>query len=435
MKKLLQDMVKKNNPNSRTIREIEKPSKKESIRIIIKDDSNYIVPKIKNNNGGNNSVGFRYGLWFVALIAVIFLLFAISFLFSGAKVTVNPKTQDLVLNQNLDAIKDSGNGSGNDNLSFDLMAISGQETKTIQGGPAKDVALKAKGTVRIFNAFSAMPQKLAMNTRLIGSNGKIYKTEAETTVPGVAADGTPGSVEVGIYGETAGPEYNSTPLDFKISGFKGTDKYSKIYARSEGDITGGLQGKFAQISDDQKTNAVNDLRNVLQADLLKKATDQIPDGYILFKDAVFFDDDGGSADIASANGLVPVNLSGTLYGFLFKKDDLTKRIVQENVESYDGSDVYISNLQGLTFSLANKETSFENVTSINFTLTGSAKVVWKVDTDKLTADLLGKRKGDFNQILSEYPNIDSADLTIKPVWGMSFPDKSQDIKVVVNYPK
>ena len=58
-----------------------------------------------------------------------------------------------------------------------------------------------------------------------------------------------------------------------------------------------------------------------------------------------------------------------------------------------------------------------------------------LDVDKLVADLLGKSKKDYNQILLKYPNIDSADLVISPFWKMSLPDKTRDIKVIVNYPK
>jgi len=436
-KKLLQDMVKtkdlnstpKINRDSFFERKEEKNSKKREIpRIIIKDDADYRAPKINQNDNGP-----RYGLWFIALIALAFLFFAVSFLFSGAKVTVIPKTQDLTLSQNFNAIKDS---TTEGDLPFDLVAISGQETKTVQGGEATDVTLKATGMVKIFNVFSTVPQTLAVNTKLEGSNGKIYNTQNKVTVPGVNEDGTPGSVEVGISGSEAGVQYNSVPLDFKIVGFKGTSKYSKIYAESDGNITGGLKGKYSQISDDQKTNAVNDLRNMLQVDLSKKVTDQIPDGYILFKDAVFLNDDGGNTGIASTDGSVPVTLSGTLYGFLFEEAKLTQAIVKENIDSYDGSDVYISNIRGLTFSLADKENiSFKDVTDINFTLSGSAKVVWKVDASKLIADLLDKRKGDFNQILAGYSNIASADSVLTPVWSMSFPDKSKDINVIVNYPK
>ena len=50
-------------------------------------------------------------------------------------------------------------------------------------------------------------------------------------------------------------------------------------------------------------------------------------------------------------------------------------------------------------------------------------------------DLLGKKKADFNDAMSQYSNIDSADLSISPIWALSFPDKSKDINIIVNYPK
>jgi len=75
------------------------------------------------------------------------------------------------------------------------------------------------------------------------------------------------------------------------------------------------------------------------------------------------------------------------------------------------------------------------VKNIAFNLSGTPKVVWKVDTEKLISDLLGKRKKDFYQVLSQYPDIKSADLALKPAWRTSFPDKSKDIKIIVNYPE
>jgi hypothetical protein len=54
------------------------------------------------------------------LIAMVFLFFAVSFLFSGAKITVSPKTVDLTLNDSFSASKDSANiGS----LPFDLVVF------------------------------------------------------------------------------------------------------------------------------------------------------------------------------------------------------------------------------------------------------------------------------------------------------------------------
>ena len=68
-------------------------------------------------------------------------------------------------------------------------------------------------------------------------------------------------------------------------------------------------------------------------------------------------------------------------------------------------------------------------------MSGNTKIVWKFDTGKLMGELLGKSKQDFNQILLQYPNIDSADLVVSPIWRNSIPDKSKNIKITVNYPK
>lgn len=376
----------------------------------------------------NNS---KYALWFVALISVVFLLFSISFLFAKAKVTVEPKTKDLVLNESLSAIKDSNP----DGLSFDLIAISGEESKTVQGGELKDVSIKAKGTVIIYNAFSTKPQPLNIDTRLEGSNGKMYKTDAKVTVPGITKEGKPGFVEVGIYGIDAGAEYNSDPLDFKVFGFKGTPKYSKVFARSKTKITGGLKGKVSQITDTEKETITNDLKTTLQAKLFKKATDQIPSGFILFKDAVFLNIDDQAVNLVTNSDQSSVVVKGTLYGFLFDEKKLTSKIVEANIDKYAGSEVYISKIRDLSFNFENKENiSFGDVKNINFTLTGNVKVVWKVDTTKLTEDLLGSSKEDFNNILSKYLNISSADLVLRPVWKSSLPTKKEKISILINYP-
>ncbi|MFA6076531.1 MAG: hypothetical protein WC735_00465 [Candidatus Paceibacterota bacterium] len=393
----------------------------------------YDVPDRQNNKSRP-----RYMLWVIAVISLVFFLSSISFLFLKAVVTVNPKMKDVVLNQNFSA---SLNG-GVEGLPFDLIVISGEEEKKVLTTGTKDVSEKARGVVLIYNNFSSSSQRLDVDTRLEGSNGKIYKTERQVTVPGMKG-GVPQSVEVGIYAANSGVEYNSNPLDFTILGFKGTPKYSKFYARSKGEITGGFKGKTVAISDAEKSSVINDLKTVLQAKLLKKATDQIPSGFVLFKEAIFLKIDENNVGAVSSEDKMlltqielPIQIKGTLYGFLFNEEKLTKEIAKQNINGYDGSDVYVSNIRDLTFSGFDKDKiAFENVSNINFNLSGSAKIVWKLDESKLVTDLLGKSKKDFNQVLLQYPNIDSAELTISPFWKSSLPNKAKNIRVIVNYPK
>lgn len=417
-KNLLQDIVKIKNPRKEIF-------KKEIYRENI--PKNAEVGEIEKQTG----TGPKYGLWFVAIISIVFFIFALSFLFAKAEVTVNPKVENPTLNENLSAIKDSSS----DGLSFDLVVISGEESKNIAGGEEKEISLNSQGTVVLYNAFSSLPQNLSINTKLEGSNGKIYKTVTAITVPGMNEDAIPGQVETEIYGAEAGEAYNSAPLDFKVLGFKGTPKYSKFYGRSKGEITGGFKGRSPVLSDIEKENAFSELKTTLQEKLLKKAAGQIPDGFILFKDAVFLNVDEQSVAFVSEGNELPVKIKGTLYGFLFNEQKLTKKITEDSVANYDESDVYIPNIKDLIFSLPDSGISFSDVQNINFNLSGPAKIIWRFDNAKLSAELLGKAKKDFNQILSQYPNIESANLVLSPFWVRTLPSKTKDIKIIVNYPK
>ena len=48
--------------------------------------------------------------------------------------------------------------------------------------------------------------------------------------------------------------------------------------------------------------------------------------------------------------------------------------------------------------------------------------------------MLESNKKDFDSILARYTNITSADVVLRPAWKSSFPDKSKDIKILVQYP-
>lgn len=391
-----------------------------------------ILENKKNNYETKRASGPRYTLWVVALVAVIFLFFALSFLFSNATITVNPKIKTISLNQNLSAVKDPNT----DKVPFDLVVLSDQESKSILL-EEKDFQESAKGTVLIYNKMNSTPQALAVDTRLEGSNGKIYKTKTKATIPGMSKDGVPGKVSVEIYGSELGKEYNSAPLDFKILGFKGTPKYSKFYGRSVGEISGGMVGKARLVTEDQKAIALKDLKASLQKKLFAKAVNQIPaKGFVLFKDATFLNIDDTNISPVTADGTVTMTIKGTLYGFIFNEEKLTKKIVEYLLPDETESDIYVSNLRDLSFVLLTKDIlSYADVTDIDFNIYGVPKIVYKFDSTKLVPELLGKNKEYLNSLLlAEYPNVESATYSIKPIWKSTFPDKAEKINVIINYP-
>lgn len=391
--------------------------KREEKKIIIKDS--------KENKS--------HSLWFLALVAIVFLTFALSLFFSSAKVVIYPKEKELVLDTSFTAVKDGTNDS---DLDFDTVSLVGEDSKNVATTTLEDSNISARGKAIIYNSFSTTAQKLAINTRLEGSNGKMYKTTVATVIPGMSKDKVPGLVEVDIYGAEAGVEYNSTPLDFKLFGFKGGPKYEKIYGRGKGDIAGGFKGKVPVLTEEEKTKLRNELTTSLKSKLLKKVSDQLPAGFLLFKDGAFFDIDPNPSFVMGENNTVSMTMKGTINCVLFNEKYLTKFIAQKTLHDYQNEDVYIPNIQNIVFELTNKDAiNVVNSKNIDFSLKGNIKIVWKVDVDSMKSKFLGLDKKSFNNVLSKYPNIGSADLIVRPLWISSLPEKEKKITISVQYPK
>lgn len=373
----------------------------------------------------------RYGLWGVALISIIFLLIALSYLFAGANIVIHPKIEEIKIDDTYTASKGVGSG-----LSYDVVVVSGEEVKLFPAGEEKDFEDSAKGKALLYNNWSKEPQVLDINTRLEGSNGKIYKTDEKITIPGINADGNPGKKEVGIHASEIGASYNSDPLDFKILGFKGTPKYSKFYGRSVGSITGGMVGKARQLGEEEKKKYFEELASSLQEKLYKKSADQLPNGFLLYRPAVYFKVDEEKTGAVDEKGMISLSVKGTSSGVLIDEQQLTDRIMSNNKEDYDTKDkVYISNIKDLAFSVENIENVFlEEIKEISFHISGVANIVHKLDENKIIESLTGKSKSDFNNIMSGDANIESAELNLRPVWNRNIPDKIKNIEVKIEYP-
>jgi len=371
----------------------------------------------------------RKTLWFVALCSILVLFLALSSNFSSAKVTITPKTKDFKLEELLSAVRGSVEGP---ELSYEIVSMEGSESTNITATTQKEMKTPARGQVLIYNKYGASPQKLSIDTRLEGSNGKIYKTEKEVVVPGMTGD-TPGFIKVGIYGYEPGEAYNSGPLDFKVFGFRGTGKYDKFYARSEGDITGGMSGKFYVVSEEEKMKVSSGLTMTLKDNLTKKVLEQVPEDYLLFKNSLIFKEGSSNVSATQKEESAPVSVTGSVFGFLFKESDLVKKVAKIAVPDYNGEEIFIPELQNFILTFGNKDALSVDTKNINFRLAGTGKVVYKINEEEVAGQLLGRKKDEFKRILAENKNIESAELVLRPVWRSKLPDKLNRIKIIINY--
>lgn len=377
----------------------------------------------------SRSRGGGRAIWYVAVFCILFLVFALSFLFAGATVEITPRVGTIELSELLTATKDPLDSKA---LSFELASVSGEESTEVSSTEKRYIEKKATGTVRIFNNNSTAAQKLLIDTRLVTSDGKIYKTSKAVTVPGQKVEGgktVPGTIDVAIYADAAGEDYNIPESDFKIFGFKGTPKYETIYARSIGKIEGGFKGETYALSEEEDASQRKDLEDKLRTSLLAKARAELPDGFLIYDDAVLLETE--TPEVKEEDGKSLMTQKGVLHAFVFKEENLTRNLVRDLVADFDKNKVYLPEIEDISVSLmSSAEITPSRVDTISLSVKGDTKVVWVVDEEALKEQLAGIKKRKFESALAEFKNIDRAALSLKPFWKNSLPTKTEQIEVI-----
>ncbi|MAG12195.1 hypothetical protein CL630_00070 [bacterium] len=385
---------------------------------------------VQNESDGNST----FIIWGIAAVAILVVLFSIFSLFEKATIKVTPKQQIATINTQLSAQRGTATTGG---LVFEIMTLAGEEKKTIPATQVERVDQKSSGKIIVYNNFNSKSQKLVKRTRFETPEGLIYRIRDSVVVPGQKTTGgekTPGSIEVTVYADGSGEEYNVGLTDFTIPGFKGSPRFDSFYARSKTPMIGGFSGVVKTVSDKQLESAEQDLASALRGKLIQKASSQKPDSFVLYDDAIFFslDGDGAQAIQTDVNkDEVDVVVSGTLHSIIFNKNTLSQflaNILISNVRSDDN--ITVQNLDVLEFAVSNKElfSPTEN-TMLSFVMQGNPHLVWQFDEVKLKQDTLAKSKDEFKEVLANYSSIQKAEVILRPFWRRSFPDVLDKIKI------
>ena len=165
----------------------------------------------------------RLGTWAFISTVVVFAVGAglLTYVFNSATVTIVPKTRDV--NDFGRTLTFGQKGADSASIPFIVEKTVLKKSKTLPLSESRKVEAKAKGRIVVYNNFDGLPQKLIKNTRFESKKGKIYRINDSITIPGMKG-GTPGSVEVDIYADSNGADYNIDATEFTIPGFKGTPR-------------------------------------------------------------------------------------------------------------------------------------------------------------------------------------------------------------------
>lgn len=370
-------------------------------------------------------------LAFIATILIILIGGSLlTFVFNRATITMTPRHEDLTDFRKTITFA-QGSADTSDTVLYTLATTSLSKSKVLTASATKKVEAKATGKIIIYNNYSADPQRLIKNTRFQSTGGKIYRINSSVTVPGKTAT-TPGSIEVTVYADTAGSEYNTAPTDFTIPGFKDSPQYSTFYARSKGAITGGASGNVSSVSVSDSNAAKDELALELAQEIKDKLADVKIEGYVGLYGAIDIVYEDNEADLLAGNTST-YTATATGYLMMAKGDELAQSVAQ-NVRDYNQEPVRLDYTDKITYT--RKDTDrLDQVQTLDVLAEGSPRVVFLTDEPALKALVAGKKRSEFANLMKGIASIEGAEIGFFPLWLSSFPQEVSKISIVESLPK
>ncbi len=363
----------------------------------------------------------------VLAIAMCWFLFWLISQFDRTVLSLTPQQRSFALDENLRVSKYAKSSE----LAFNIIAITESKDITVVGSELQEIKEKASGTIRIFNDYSTSPQRLVEETRFESVDGKIFKLPKgdDVIVPGKEGE-TPGSIDVVVYADTPGEEYNIDLTDFSIPGFKelGLDeKYASMYALSVDAFTGGSIREEYVLSEDQKAQAEDTLRAELTAFLKERLTQEQTDEFIIVEGSEridIYDLEYQSGDDREQTYVQ----SGRIFAVIVKKEDLQDFIAYQLQDLEREQTVSFVGIDQLSLAYRGEVLDYETLESLTIAALGDLQMIWNIDELRVAQSIAGIDKGEISPILDEFESVAQADIRIFPVWRNTASDQTKRIK-------
>lgn len=317
-------------------------------------------------------------------------------------------------------------------IPYILTDISVESSKEIPATGEENIEEFASGTIKVFNSYSTDTQRLINKTRFESEDGYIYRVRHSVNVPGKSSDGTPGSIEVQVYADDPGEEYNLSEGNFTIPGLKGTDQYDGMYAESVTSISGGFVGLSKVVTEEDEEKARGELQNDLEDSLFSKVDNSISSDKIFYYTPNFIEYTSLPTEVNGDS--VIVKEKGVLVGLLFDKSEIVAHLVKDAINSADGTEtIKMSNISDLSITLKENQ-SFDPSVDMEgiIHIEGNPTFEWELDEITIQEMFIGTKRSEFKDIVGNIDGIAKADQSIRPFWKRSFPNDIEKIDIVIN---
>lgn len=312
---------------------------------------------------------------------------------------------------------------------YQKVSVSDTASKTVPATGTQHVENHASGAITVLNAYSTKAEHFITNTRFQTANGLVYRIHDPITIPGYtmkAGVKAPGSVDVTVYADQAGAQYNiDAGTQFTVPGLKGSKMYAFISATSKTPMSGGFIGEQAVVDPSVRSQTVSDLEASLDRSLREKIQQAVVAGAVVFPSSVSITYAEAPDTVSGQNGVI--GISGTAVAPAFNENALAHQFASTTQSTYTGP-LLIDNPGDLSVH-ADPASAIGSGAPITVAISGTARLSAAYDPAQLATDLAGKSKQNVQSILPKYPGIATLDVKIYPFWLSSLPGDASKISV------
>ena len=367
----------------------------------------------------------------------IFLLFVfvlsgvfIHFTFSKAEIKIWPETELLSFEDEITVNSKAAESDFSGNI-IPGKIIEEEKEITQQFPATGSVSKKAKGIIKVYNAYSTSSQVLVATTRFVSASGKLFRTPKKVRIPGGHYEKgklIPGQIDIEVIADQPGEDYNIKPTTFSIPGFAGTAKFTFFYAKSFSLMAGG--GTIAQVTQSDLERAervlLDSLKKTGEESLLLKAGGEFISLDKILKQEVRESSSSVEVGRETENFNYRVRIrSKTL---VFKKQDL-KDFAKSCITSQIETDKKLYG-ESVELNYSAKKIDLESG-KMNLFLEFSGKIYPDIDVLSLKRDLSNKLFNEAKILLENQPEIASFKIELYPFWLKKVPENIDKISVKI----
>lgn len=371
-----------------------------------------------------STVGFIF-----VVIALVIGVSLYTYVFDSATITIVPKYKDITeVKQAFLFSKEGTTGTG---IPFAVSSTSLSRTKTLTLSESRKVEAKASGKITVYNNYDSAPQKLIKNTRFESSKGKIYRINQSIEIPGKKGT-VPGTIDVMIYADSNGADYNIESSNFTIPGFKGTSRESGFYAKTKTPIAGGASGNMSLASLSDLNAAKDSLALELDKAILEESKKIKKEGYIpMYSTTEVTYEDNESEILSGATGVYKVTATAHV---MFANSAKLAEALAKTFGDYDNAPVRLAYADTLTYTRKENE-HIHGGDSLSIFIEGKPRVVWESNIESIKELVKGNGRDEFKPLMKTIDSIESAEISFSPMWLSHFPSDISKLVVIESLPK